>query len=118
MIRMDGHRNRDAQFIAQGVDDPGDIPIIDGAVSAGTALAACDFDDDGGVGPLGGHEGPPDDKIAPSVGGHGHGIALGPHGPVDELAADDQGPAVGEEGLDIGRPSDFQGPVKIRRGDG
>ncbi len=102
MVGMDGDRNGDAELVAEGVDDARHVPVIDRAVGFLAPFRLGDLDDERGVGPLGGLEGAADDKIVPSVAGHGNGMSLGDHGPVYHLAADDERLGIGEKLPDVG----------------
>ena len=93
MVGMDRHRHGDAQFVANGIDMHGNVVEIDRAI---VALRPGNLDDQGRIGALGGLQGAADDKTIAAVGGNGHRLALGRQGPVDHLAADDQGLGMGK----------------------
>ncbi len=116
MVRVDGNGHGDVKFVGKGVDQACQVPEVHRAVGPGPAFRLGDLHDDGRVGPLGGFQGAADDELVAAVGGDGHGLALGDHGPVDHLAADDERLGVGEKLNDVGRTPSFKGSVEVLQG--
>ena len=45
MIGMNRYRYGYSEFIADRIDNPGDVLVVDGAIGTGTAFGLGDFDD-------------------------------------------------------------------------
>ena len=115
MVGMYGDGHGDCQFIAQGVDDAGYIPVVDGTVCLLPPLRLGDLDDDWTVGPLRRSQDPADDEVIPAVGCHCYRLAFGKHGPVDHFAADDKRFRVGKKLFNVGRTSHLKRFFEISR---
>ena len=113
MVGVDGHRDCDMQLVGNGINQAGQVPEVHGAVCSGAAFRFCDLHNDSRIGSLGRLQSSTNNELVASVGSDGHGPALGDHGPVNNLAADEERLGVGEQLYDAGWPPSFKGFCKI-----
>ena len=114
MVRMDGNRYGNAEFVAECINNTGHVPVIDSAVCLLPSFRLCNLDDNSGLRPLSSHEGATDNKIVPPVAGHGNRLPFGEHCPVYYLAAHDKRLGIGEK-LPYVRGTKLKGLLKISR---
>ena len=113
MICVDSHRHGNPQFVTNRIDLGGQVPEVGRTVSVGPPFRFGNLNDDCCIGSLGRFQSPSNHKMISSVGRDGHGVALGDHGPVNNLAAYNQGPGVGKQLNDIWRSSDLKCFIKF-----
>ena len=77
MVGVYCHRNSNIQLVAECIDLPGNIPVIDCTIGIGTSLRPGDFYDNGGICSLSGLKSASNHKIVSTVGSHGDGFTLG-----------------------------------------
>ena len=93
---MDGNRDSNTELIHNCIHLSCNIPVIDGTIGGGTSLGLSDFYDNSRVCPLRSPECATDHKLISAVGSYCHRLSLFDHGPVYDLAADNQSPGIGE----------------------
>src|SRR4030043_1101161 len=67
MVGMDRYRDSNSKFVANAIDQHGNIPEVHRAIGFCASFRFCNLDNNRGIGPLGGHQDTPDDKLISAV---------------------------------------------------